>query len=366
MTLLVVGASVAFAAGIGWLLTRLHRRFRSLGWTILGVAVAAVVVASFAVVASTQAMLLTTAELRLVLSALLLGAVLGVLVAVAVTVPLTDDLRRLADAAQRVTGGDLAVRTGVDRNDEVGQLAGSVDRMIEQLSRLEEDRRRDLTARQRLLTSIGHDLRTPLSSLQAALEALQDGVAPDPERYLASMGADVDLLRTMVDDLLVLVRLEAGELRLERLPVDLVEIADGAVEAVAPLATRQGVALQLRADGAVVVDGDPLALNRVLRNLLDNALQHTPDGSCVEVTVTADSAATVRVRDEGAGFPDGFVAQAFDRFTRADPARGRQGGVGLGLAIARELVDAHQGQIWIEGQPATTVVFRLPLARQVP
>jgi two-component system sensor histidine kinase BaeS len=220
----VFAASVLFAGAIGWVLTRLHRRLPSLRWTILVVAVAAVVVAGGVVAASAGAMFLAPDDLRVVLAALLLGTGLGVIVAISVTGPLTSDLRTLADAAQRVAGGDLAVRSGVDRGDEVGELATSLDRMVDQLAQLRDERERGESARRRLLAAIGHDLRTPLASLQAAVEAIQDGVAPDPDRYLRSMNGDVERLRSMVDDLFVLSRLEAGEQHLESIAIDLVEL----------------------------------------------------------------------------------------------------------------------------------------------
>lgn len=358
----VFAGSVGLAGLLGWALTRLHHRLPSLRWTILVVAVAAVVVATGAVGASASAMFLAPADLRVVLAALLLGTGLGVIVAVSVTGPLTADLRALADAAGRVADGDLTVRSGIHRGDEVGELAASLDRMVGQLAHLETQRERGETARRQLLAAIGHDLRTPLASLQAAIEALQDGVAPEPDRYLTSMSGDVDRLRNMVDDLFVLSRLEAGEQHLESLPVDLVELADGAVEAVTPLAARRGIEVRLRADGPVAVTGDPQALDRVLRNLLDNAIRHTGDGTVVEVAVAPDDRdAVVRVRDQGPGFPPGFERAAFDRFSRADAARERQGGgAGLGLAICREVVAAHGGTIWIEPGPGGQLAYRLP------
>jgi two-component system, OmpR family, sensor histidine kinase BaeS len=176
--------------------------------------------------------------------------------------------------------------------------------MVDQLGRLQAERERGEAARRRLLASIGHDLRTPLASLRAAIEALQDGVAADPDRYLRSMAGDVELLGGMVDDLFVLARLEAGDLRLDRMPLDLSEVAEGAVEAVAPIAARRQVEVRLVGDATVPAIGDPQALDRVLRNLLDNAIRHAPRGTTVHVTVDRDGGSgTVRVRDEGAGFP---------------------------------------------------------------
>jgi two-component system, OmpR family, sensor histidine kinase BaeS len=365
MTLYAVFAACVAVAGLGgWWLTHAHRRLPSLRWTVLVVSIAAVVVASGVVAASTSAMFLAPSDLRLVLAALLLGAGLGVLIAVSVTGPLTADLRQLAAAAVRVADGDLTVRTDVQRRDEVGEVARSLDRMVTQLDRLQRERQRGEAARRRLLTSIGHDLRTPLASLRAAIEALQDGVAPDPARYLVSMNGDVALLHSLVEDLFVLARLEAGELRLDRIPVDLAEVADSVVESVTPLAAQAQVRVHLDAAVPVPTTGDPQALERVMRNLVDNAIRHAPHGSVVQLGVGVDGgSAAVRVHDEGPGFPPEFVAHAFELFSRADAARERRsGGAGLGLAIARELVEAHGGTIRIEDGPGAALTFRVPLA----
>jgi two-component system, OmpR family, sensor histidine kinase BaeS len=341
----------------------------SLRWTLLAVAVVAVLVAVVVVSAATAAMVLSGAQYRVVLVALVAGGALGVVAAWLVARPLRRDLRRLRDVTTRVADGRLDVTTGIDRRDEVGELAEAVDQMVEQLAALERSRERDEEARRQLFIAIGHDLRTPLASLQAAAEALHDGVSPDPQRYLRSMTADVLLLRGMVDDLFVLAQLEAGALHLERLPIDLTELVDGAVETTSALARRRSVEVRADLDGRVSVTGDARALDRVLRNLLDNAIRHAPEGSRVVVRVRGDDGVcTVTVRDEGPGFPPGFEGRAFDRFTRADASRTRGGGgAGLGLAIARELVEAHDGSIWIgyeEGASAPVaggvVSFRLP------
>lgn len=359
----LAGAAALVTGLVCWWLMRIHRRLPSLRWTILVVALTAVAIAAAVIGASAATMFLSPADARFMLGALALGSGLGSLVAFGVTGPLTQDLRRVADAAQRVADGELHISTGIDRRDEVGELARSVDRMVAQLADLEEQRDRDQAARRQLLASIGHDLRTPLASLRAALEALQDGVAPDPGRYFAAMVTDVTLLGRMVDDLFVLARLDAGDLSVERLALDLTEIVDGAVEAASPVAERAGVRITLHADGPLPASGDTLALNRVTRNLLDNAIRHSPAGGEVTVTLReADGYAEVRVEDQGPGFPPGFAELAFERFSRPDEARERQaGGAGLGLAIAKELIDAHGGRIRIEEAAGGSVTFRLPV-----
>ena len=213
-----------------------------------------------------------------------------------------------------------------------------------------------------MFSNIGHDLRTPLSALRAAIEALADGVAPDPERYLRSMQRDVEALSALVDDLFLLARIEGGRLDLLREPLDLTELVDEAVEALTPAAAARQVAITFGAEGRTPVVGNATAIGRVIRNLLDNAIHHAPIGSTVRIAVAMDAGGPrVRVVDEGQGFPADFSTHAFERFARADPSRTRAtGGAGLGLAIARGLVEAHGGRIWIEPPPGGHVAFQLP------
>ncbi len=358
----IFAAMAAATAAAGWALPKLAKRFRSVRTSVQMVALASVVVAGGAVGVAAVSMFLSAHDLRLVLVALGLGVGLGLSLAITVARPLAADLQTLAGTASRVGGGDLGARTGIQRPDEVGVVATAMDQMAARLEAVEDERGRTEAARRALLAAVGHDLRTPLTSLQAAVEALQDGLAPDPERYLRSMSRDLEMLRGLVEDVFLLARIEAG-LELEPVPVDVAELADGVVETVQPVAGKRGVEVRLEAGGPVVVHGDPRSLSRVIRNLLDNAVRHAPEGSGVVVEVSGGAEATVRVSDQGEGFPAEFAALAFDSFTRADRARSRAGGgAGLGLAIARGLVEAHGGRVWIEHGDGGRVAFAVPLA----
>lgn len=212
-----------------------------------------------------------------------------------------------------------------------------------------------------MLSNVGHDLRAPLTALRAAIEALQDGIAPDQPRYLRAMAHDVNALTGLVDDLFLLSRIEAGRVDLTRTRIDLREIADEAVEAITPAAAAREITIELRCTDEARIDANAGALGRVLRNLLDNAIRHAPMSSTVTVAIDPAPPLTVRVIDQGPGFTTDFQSQAFERFSRADPSRNRTSGGGrLGLAIARGLVDAHGGRIWIEPPPGGTVAFELP------
>jgi two-component system sensor histidine kinase BaeS len=199
--------------------------------------------------------------------------------------------------------------------------------------------------------------------MQAAVEALQDRVAPDPAAYLRGISLDLDHLTHLVDDLFLLSRIDAGRLDLSPAQVDLAELADEAAEAVAPVAARRRIRVLVSAPGRIGVTGDPAALGRVFRNLLANALRHSPEEGEVRVELTRDqSYVRTLVIDQGEGFAEGIRSRAFERFARADDSRNREsGGTGLGLAIARAIVEAHGGTIAIEDGPGGRVRFALPI-----
>ena len=215
--------------------------------------------------------------------------------------------------------------------------------------------------------AVSHDLRTPLASMQAATEALVDGVASDPDRYLASLQSDLGVMRALVDDLFLLARAEAGDVAVEFEPTDITEVVDETLEVMKPVADQRDVKLELVSDDRVVIDTSEAAVGRVLRNLVDNAVRHSPTGTTVSVGVTAvtdrRNCALITVTDQGSGFDAEFAERAFDSFTRSDSARTRDGGgAGLGLAIAGALVEVLGGRIWIEPGECGVVNVALPLS----
>ncbi len=356
--------ALTVAAGFG--LRALTRRTRSLHHLVLAITLTALGVGAVAALALGQLMVFEPAERDVALGAIGVTAVLAVIVALVASMPLARDARQVEATVRRIEAGDRSVRTGVVRADELGHVALALDELTARLDELEQERARYDADRKAMLSAIGHDLRTPLAALQAAVEALADGVAPDPKRYLQSMVHQVDALGSLIDDLVLLSSLDAGrhELIIER--IDVAEIADGAVEAMAPTAAQNGVGLCADLSGASPVGGNAKAIGRVIRNLIENAIRHSPPGTTVTVRVSSHpDGSIVRVVDEGPGFDAAFVSRAFEHFTRADASRTRAtGGAGLGLAIARGLVEAHGGRIWIEPQRRSSggaeVAFRLP------
>jgi two-component system sensor histidine kinase BaeS len=359
--LLMFAVTAAVGAAAAFLLPSWAARSRSLRLTVTVLSMTGAVIVGVGVGLVASQMFLSSHDLRLVFVALGVAVLAGTVFALAVAQPWTRDLARMAAAADRVAVGDFTARSGVNRHDEIGHLAEALDSMAAQLAAAEEARRADEAGRREFLAAIGHDLRTPLAALRAALEALRDGVAPDPARYLQSMEHDVAALSALVDDLFLLAKIESGALEIERGAIDVTEVADEAIEVLRPVAAQRDVRLRLSADDRVVVEGGAEALSRVIRNLLDNAIRHAPVASEVLVRITDGEGALVEVCDAGPGFAPEFVHRAFGSFTRADPARGRStGGAGLGLAIAEGFVAAMGGTIWAEPGPGGRVAFRLP------
>ncbi len=334
-----------------WVLAKVGRRVRSLP-LLLGVpAVGALVLVTVAVTLAAAGMVLDTPQLPVVFVAIGLGAGLGVLSTAAVASRAVEDLERVVDVAWGVGAGHLESRTGVVRADEIGRLATAVDEMAARLAA-------DEAARRDFLASVGHDLRTPLAAIGAATEALMDGVADDPDRYLAAIAAHTATLERLVDDVQTLTAYEAGGVA--RAPTDLGEVLDESVEAMAPLAARAGVRLEVSADGELVVSADAHAVGRMLRNLVQNGLDRVPDVALVAVSATPEPGAVrLVVADDGPGFPPELAGRAFDRFVTGDPSRSGTG-FGLGLAIARSVAVAHGGSISIGSGPGGRVEVVLP------
>ncbi len=344
-TLLALG----LYAGVRWLAGRLP----SISLAVAAVGVATVGVAGLAVVLAANSMFFSAHDRDVLLVVLGVGAALAVALAAAIGSSVAGDLRRVQMTARRVGAGELSMRTGVARSDEIGEMAAAMDAMIERLEATEEERRI-------LLASVGHDLRTPLASLRAAIEAVEDGVVDDPTRYLDGMAKDVAYLGRLVDDLFEYARIESGRYAPAPETVDLRELVDESVEVATPIAERNGVELVVLGNGPAPAEADPAAMRRVLRNLIDNAIRHTgPDGT---VTIEVGTGG-FRVIDDGPGFPAEFRDRAFDRFTRADESRPGGTGAGLGLAIARGLVEAHEGTIRILDGPGGRVAVSLSDAR---
>ena len=313
-------------------------------------------------------MFLQPGQLALLLIVSIMGAGFGLVVEYGVARGLAADARQLRMAAARMAQGDLTARSGVDRADEIGQAARAIDMMAARLAALETERASERTARQAFLAAIGHDLRTPLAALRAALDALEDDLVPEPRRYFAAMRKDIEAMRRLSDDLFLLARIEAGPFEFERVPADLSELADEAVEALTPVAVQKSVTLRVSMDGSTLAEVGISEVSRAIRNLLDNAIRHAPPGTEVLLDLAQqDAGVVIRVLDRGDGFSDDLRYRIFSLPARPIRSEGRPlGGTGLGLTIARGLVEAHDGRIWVENGPGGQVAMWIPAFARVP
>ncbi|HEX6022497.1 MAG TPA: HAMP domain-containing sensor histidine kinase [Solirubrobacter sp.] len=269
------------------------------------------------------------------------------------------DLDKVGATLAAVGEGRRDVRTGLTANDEIARLGRQVDDMIVRLDR-EERMRRELFA------AVSHDLRTPITALSLLATAIDDEVVEDAKRreYAARMNTHVRALGALIDDLFDLTRLQAQELQwtMERVAVE--DLVHDAVEAMRPAAEAGAVAVRAELHQPLATPtGNEEQLRRVLFNLIQNAIRHTPpDGSITVRAEAVDGGVEIEVADTGTGIADEQRERVFEPFYRGDASR-QTPGAGLGLAIARAIVEAHGGAIWLEEAPAGTCVrFRLPAA----
>jgi len=273
---------------------------------------------------------------------------------------MTQPLRDMAKAARRMETGDYDQRVLTSSRDEVGQLAVAFNRMSGELSNLER-LRRDLVA------NVSHELKTPISALRAHLENLQDGVEEADPETLQVMLAQSERLARLVEQLLELSRLESGDVPLRRERVPLRPLVSQVLSEIEVTRPGREVALEEHVpDDLPPVFADPERVHQVLFNLLDNALRFTPAGGRVTVSASPhDGSVDVAVTDTGPGISPEHLPRLFERFYRIDTSRSRnEGGTGIGLAIARSVVEAHGGRIWAESEPGRGAVFtfELPVA----
>jgi signal transduction histidine kinase len=279
--------------------------------------------------------------------------------AFAISRSLSRRLQPLRSAAAAFARGDLTARAPGEAPQELAELAESFNTMAERIAEL-------FDARTQLVAWASHDLRTPLASIQAMLEALEDGLAT-PDRYLPALREQVERLGMLVDDLFELARIDAGALTLELREAPLARLVDSCLRGLEAEALARRVRLGAKVGPEVTVLCAPEQVERVLFNLLTNALRHTPSDGTVAVRAEPRAQEVeVTVEDTGDGLEPEAVSRMFDRFWRGDRARssGAGAGAGLGLSIARGLVEAHGGRIWAEARPegGTRVSFTLPTA----
>ncbi len=283
----------------------------------------------------------------------LLSALLALLVGLGMARHLSAPLARLAHAARALSQGDLSQRVPVSGSEEVSEVMAAFNEMAQALERSE-------TLRQQMITDIAHELRTPITVIQGNLQALLDGIYPLTQEEIAQIYDETLILARLVDDLRALTQADAGQLSLSLDAIDPAELVTQAV-AVFQDAAREK-AIQLQADIAPhlpAICADPQRVRQVIYNLLSNALRHTPSGGQIRVIALPDGdGVQFIVADSGPGLTPEEQARVFDRFWRADASRSRdRGGSGLGLTIAKKLIEAQGGAMGVESEPGQGARF---------
>jgi two-component system sensor histidine kinase BaeS len=302
-------------------------------------------------------------------NSLWIAGIMAVAVAAAVAVlfsrQITAPLRRLSAAASRVRQGDLSQRVTTTSSDEVGSLAKTFNGMVESLDKNQE-------ARRRLMGDLAHEMGTPLAVLQSNLEGMLDGVVDTSPSTISSLHQESLLLSRLVSDLRTLSQAESGRLALAMAPGNLTELVRSIVNATEAEAARKGVSLSMNAEAGLppaMMDKD--RVSQVVVNLLSNALRYTSAGGSVKVTVSGSEDRShlrslgVSVADTGQGISSEDLPYIFNHYYRGtQPAEKRADGSGIGLAVVKELVEAHKGRVWVESKEGegSTFYFTLPAA----
>jgi signal transduction histidine kinase len=357
---LLIGYSVY---QFGWI-----NRSRRLHWTLLSSYILSSGLTFINVWVTARLMFINRHDLVLATILLVFAAGIAMTLGYFLSSTVIDNIAILSRGARAIARGQLNTRVAVSGRDEVAQLAHSFNEMAAQLE--EGARRKEEldTMRRDLIAWVGHDLRTPLASVRAIVEALADGVVEDRptiDRYLRTAKRDIGSLSALIDDLFDMAQLDAGGMKLDRQPNSLSDLISDTIETFTALATEKGVQLGGHVEpGVDPVVMDARLIGRVLANLVGNAIRHTPAGGAVRLTcgVTASNI-QVNVTDNGEGIRHEDLPHIFERFYRGEKSRSRTtGGAGLGLAIAKGIVEAHGGVITVQSQPGhgTRFTFILP------
>jgi two-component system sensor histidine kinase BaeS len=349
---LVVGAATL---GAGLVAAYLLRLLPTLRLQLAGLALVAVALPLGAVLLSGLVMFHMGDDVK-ILEVASLAALAAIVAAALVGASIARRIEALQDTSARIAGGDLAARAPERGPQELRELGAAFNAMADNVEGL-------FDARRQLVAWASHDLRTPVASMRAMLDAIEDGLATTDE-YLPALGEQTDRLAGLVGDLFELASIDAGSLALELHRVDLAPIVESCLRGVEVQAQSRGVRLERRLPAGIEATCAPGEVERILLNLLANALRHTPaDGSVAVVVEARAGEVEVAVEDTGDGIDAEAEARMFERFWRGDAARtSADGGAGLGLAIAQALVQLHGGRIWASRREAggTRVSFTLP------
>ncbi len=284
---------------------------------------------------------------------------------------MTDRLCKLTDATNDLAHGDFSTRLKISGNDEIAQLATTFNDMAQNLQEVDEQKRQLEQTRRDLIAWVSHDLRTPLTSMRLMIEAILDGVVQDDEtihRYMDNSRAEIEHLSHLIDDLFELAQLDVGHLKLDFQKASIRDLISDTIGSMMPKAEQHHIDLKGEvADHVDMIQMAPDKVQRVLSNLVDNAIKYTPEDECVTLRAyPSDKAIRIDIHNSGSYISEDVLPRLFESFYRGERSRtqGDDGvrGTGLGLAIARGFIEAHGGRIWATSEKGkgTTFSFTLP------
>lgn len=366
MTLfLLITAFISIIVGYGAYRLGWIERSPTIGLTLMGGYALATTLTFLNVWYTASRMFINEHDLFLALVLLIFASGIAMALGYFQTNALTDRIKKLEDATHTIANGDLKVRIPVKGNDELAKLANTFNQMAKKLEEAAVQQYEAERLRRDLIAWVSHDLQTPLSSIRAIIEALADGVVDDQatiQRYLENAQKDIKALSVLIDDLFELAQIDAGGLNLIYDHISLSDLISDTLESFSQLASNNNI----RIEGSVEPNLDPVyvdpqRIGRVMNNLINNAIRHTPEGGQVSVNATRISKGVeIEVWDTGEGIPPEDVPYIFDRFYRGEKSRSRTtGGAGLGLAIAKGFVEAHAGSISVDSSLGEGTCFKI-------
>jgi signal transduction histidine kinase len=366
--MLSVAAVVAVALGYGAFTFGLVDRSPTIRWILMGGYAIANILAFVSVWMTAALMFVNQHDLALATVLLLFAGGIALSLGYVLSASITGRISDLSRAARHIARGDLSTRVHVTGQDELAELAGAFNSMAAQLERAEEDRQELDALRREMVAWVGHDLRTPLTSIRVVVEALADGVVDDPEteeRYLRTARQHIHSLSQLLDDLFDVVQMDTRSIVLDSQPACIADLISDTLESFSALASRAEVRLVGNTEPHMdALPMDVRKVGRVLDNLVLNAIENTPPGGKVRVKAAGmDSGVLVEVEDDGEGIDDEVLPHVFERFRRREGSRPRDSQkAGLGLVIAKGIVEAHGGEIGVESVvgEGTRVWFSLP------
>lgn len=341
----------------------------SLRWVLLGSYIIASLLTFLNVWLTARLMFASEHDLLLATVLLLYAGGIAVALGSFITSALIDRISLLESATQSIENGDLTTRAEIPGKDEISSLAVSFNKMAQQLQSADQKQKELETLRRDLVAWAGHDLRTPLSSIRLIIEAFSDGMITDPneiQNYLIQAKKHIDTLSLLVDDLFQISQLDSGGMPLTFEPASISDLISDTLVSFSGLAAQKGVKLCGSAnEGVDPITMDVLWMGRAINNLVSNAIRYTPkDG---EICLTADlveNKIIIKISDTGEGILPEDIPHVFERFYRGDRSRSQvSGGAGLGLAIAKGVIEAHNGKISIQSERLKGTTFTITLPR---